>query len=340
MTPLSSNNYCKNLCRTLSVFCTLFTLMVGVNYGTARAQSAWPTQQPINLIVSYSPGGGTDLTARLLAPFLEKYLGNNARIVVVNRTGAGGAIGFSELARAKPDGYTIGFLNTPNLITIPIERESSFHWTDFDLLGNVVDDPGSFAINTTHSDIKTLDELAAFAKANPGKITVGTTGVGSDDHLAMLLFQRQTGAKLTHVPYKGSGSVRTAISGGEITMAAMNIGEISAYIKGGSPLRALGVMSEARADVAPHIPTFREQGYDIIMASLRGIGAPKGLPIDIRERLVRALAQAVADPEFSARAKEAFNPMRYLPPEEYRTLLRDTENLFQDFWKELPWSEN
>jgi len=339
MISFPSHTYRKNLHRARVAFCTIIALAIS-QFGTAYAQNTWPAQQPINLIVSYSPGGGTDITARILAPFLEKYLGNNARIVVVNRTGAGGAIGFAELARAKPDGYTIGFLNTPNLLTIPIEREAAFHWTDFDLLGNVVDDPGSFAVNTSHSNIKTLDELAAFAKENPGKITVGTTGVGSDDHLAMLLFQRLTGAKLTHVPYKGSGSVRTAISGGEIAMAAMNIGEISAYIKGGSPLRALGVMSEARADVAAHIPTFREQGYDIVMASLRGMGAPKGLPDDIRERLVRALAQAVQDPEFSAKAKEAFSPMRYLSPEAYRTLLHDTEILFQDFWQELPWSEN
>jgi len=338
MTSPSCVIHHKKICRALDVLCTIVTL-VAVNCGTALAQNTWPTQQPINLIVSYSPGGGTDLTARMLAPFLEKYLGNSARIVVVNRAGAGGAIGFAELARAKPDGYTIGFLNTPNILTIPIEREASFHWTDFDLLGNVVDDPGSFAVNTTHSAIKTLDELAGFAKANPGKITVGTTGVGSDDHLAMLLFQRLTGVKLTHVPYKGSGSVRTAISGGEITMAAVNIGEVSAYIKGGTPLRALGVMSEARADVAAHIPTFREQGYDIIMASLRGIAAPKGLSDDIREKLVRALAQAVRDPEFNSKAKEAFNPMRYLSPEEYRDLLHDTEILFQEFWQELPWSE-
>lgn len=155
-------------------------LTVGAGFGAAQAQGSYP-QHPINMIVSYGPGGGTDLTARALAPFIEKYLGNNARIVVLNRPGAGGAIGFSELARAKPDGYTIGFLNTPNLITIPIERKANYHWTDFDLLGNVIDDPDSFAVNTGNSDIKTLDELAAFAKANPGKVTVGTTGIGSDE---------------------------------------------------------------------------------------------------------------------------------------------------------------
>src|SRR3546814_15338497 len=97
------------------------------------AQAAYP-EHPINMIVSYGPGGGTDLVARALAPYIEKYLGKNARIVVVNRPGAGGEIGFAEVARAKPDGYTIGFLNTPNILTIPIQRKAQNHWTGFDLL--------------------------------------------------------------------------------------------------------------------------------------------------------------------------------------------------------------
>ena len=101
---------------------------------------------------------------------------------VAYRPGAGGAIGFTELTSAQPDGYTIGFINTPNVLTIPIERKSNFHWEKYDLLGNVVDDPGNFSV---HADtpIKNLAELVAYAKANPGAVTYGTTGIGSDDHL-------------------------------------------------------------------------------------------------------------------------------------------------------------
>jgi len=303
----------------------------------APAQAVYP-EHPINMVVSYGPGGGTDLVARALAPFIEKYLGNNARIVVLNRPGAGGAIGFGEIARAKPDGYTIGFLNTPNLITIPIEREAKYHWTDFDLIGNLIDDPDSFAVNAK-SNIKTLKDLAEYAKANPGKVTVGTTGIGSDDHLAMLLFEKATGTKMTHVPYKGAGEVRSAISSGEIMMAAMNIGEVMSYIKGGSPLVDLGVMAEGRSDIAPDLPTFKEQGYNIIMASLRGIGAPKGLPADVREKLVKAVEQAVNDPEFREQAKKMFAPIRYLAPAEYKAELEANEKMFKEFWSHTPWSE-
>nr|WP_233583152.1 tripartite tricarboxylate transporter substrate binding protein [Candidimonas sp. SYP-B2681] len=301
------------------------------------AQAAYP-ERPINMVVSYGPGGGTDLVARAIAPYIEKYLGNGARIVVLNRPGAGGAIGFGEVARAKPDGYTIGFLNTPNMITIPIERKSQFHWTDFDLIGNLIDDPDSFAVNSK-GNIKSLKDLVDYAKANPGKVTVGTTGVGSDDHLAMLLFQKGTGTKMTHVPYKGAGEVRSAISSGEIMVAAMNIGEVLAYIKGGSPMLDLGVMGEQRADLAPDLPTFKEQGHNIIMASLRGIGAPKGLPADVSAKLVGAVQQAVNDPGFRDQAKKLFVPLRYLPPSDYKAELEANEKLFKKFWEETPWSE-
>ncbi|PLC53378.1 3-phosphoglycerate dehydrogenase [Pollutimonas nitritireducens] len=312
-------------------------LAVSTTVALPAAHAAYP-EHPINMVVSYGPGGGTDLVARAIAPYIEKYLGNGARIVVLNRPGAGGAIGFGEIARAKPDGYTIGFLNTPNMLTIPIEREAKYHWTDFDLLGNLIDDPDSFAVKSD-GKIKSLKDLVAYAKANPGSVTVGTTGIGSDDHLAMLMFEKGTGTKMTHVPYKGAGEVRGAISSGEIMLAAMNIGEVQAYIKGGSPLLALGVMSDERTDLAPDLPTFKEQGHDIIMASLRGIGAPKGLPDDVSKKLVGAIQQAVNDPAFREQAQKLFAPLRYMGPADYKAELESDEKMFKQFWKDTPWAE-
>lgn len=302
------------------------------------AHAAYP-EHPISMIVSFGPGGGTDLVARALAPYIEKYLGNKARIVVVNRPGAGGEIGFAEVARGKPDGYTIGFLNTPNLLTIPIQRKAQYNWQGFDLIGNLIDDPDSFAINTTKHDFKTLDDLAKYAKEHPGEVTVGTTGNGSDDHLAMLAFQKAAGVQMLHVPYKGAGAVRTAISSGEITLAAMNIGEVKAYIDGGSPMRPLGVMSVDRSDIAPDLPTFKEQGYDIIMSSLRGIGAPKGLPADVREKLVEAVRKASEDPAFREQARKMFVPLRYLGPDAYTAELESNEIMFKQVWRDSPWSD-
>jgi len=300
------------------------------------AQAATYPSHPINFIVSYGPGGGTDLIARMMAPFLQKYLGSDSRIVVLNRPGAGGAIGFAELARAQPDGYTIGFINTPNLLTIPIEREASFTWKSFDLIGNVVDDPGAFAVLDT-SPIKTLADLTMYAKQKPGEATVGTTGTGSDDHLAMLQFARASGTKLTHVPYKGAGEVRGAVAGGEIMIGAINVGEVLQYKKGGTPLHFLGQMGAARSSALPDVPTFKEQGFDIELASLRGIAAPKGLPADVREKLVDALDKTMQDPEFQTKAREMFAPLRYLGPADYAKELATGEANFRKLWQEAPW---
>ena len=309
--------------------------VLGFMPGTGAA--AYP-EQPINMIVAYAPGGGTDLVARAIVPYIEKYLGGGARILVVNRPGAGGEIGFTALASAQPDGYTIGFINTPSLLTVPIERKTAFTWQSFDLLGNLVDDPDNFSVHGD-SPFKNLADLAAYAKANPGAVSVGTTGAGSDDHLAMLLFEKIAGVKMNHIPFKGASDVRTALAGKQIVVAAINVGEALQYAKGGTPMRNLGQMSQTRSMLAPDLPTFKEQGYDIELASLRGMAAPKGLPPAIRERLVKAVERAVNDPAFQAQAAKFFAPLRYLPPPKYEIELREAEKLFRQLWKEIPWMD-
>jgi len=301
------------------------------------AHAAYP-ERPITLIVAYPPGGGTDLVARALAPFVEKYLGGGAKIVVVNRAGAGGEVGFAALANSPADGYTIGFVNTPPLLTIPIERQAQFHWQRYDYIGNIIDDPCNFSVHA-ETPIKNLAELAAYAKAHPGEVTVGTTGIGSDDHIAMLKFERAAGVKMRHVPFKGSADVRAAIAGRQIMVAAINIGEALQYQKGGTALRNLVQMSPARTNLAPELATAREQGFDIEMSSLRGMAAPKGLPADIRQRLVAAVERAAADPEFQAQAVKFFAPLRYLGPAQYEAIVRDADLMYRAMWRDMPWAD-
>lgn len=308
-----------------------------VGMAPTAARAAYP-ERPINMIVAYAPGGGTDIIARVLAKYMEKYLGNNAAIVVQNKPGAGGAIGFGAVAAAAPDGYTIGFINTPNVLTVPIERKATFTWESFDLLGNVVDDPGNFSVHAD-SPYKTLGELAAYAKATPGAVSYGTTGIGSDDHLATMMFEKAAGVKMNHIPFKGAAEVHKAIASKQIVVAAMNIGEALQYAKGGTPLRNLGQMSVARTNLAPGLPTFKEQGFDIVMASLRGVAAPKGLPPAVREALVKALEKTVQDKEFQAQAASYFAPLRYLPPAQYAAELQNGDATFRALWKEMPWSD-
>jgi len=315
-----------------------FLIWILLTLASSGALAAWP-EKPITLIVAYPPGGGTDVVARAIAPFLEKYLGGGARVLVVNRSGAGGEVGMAAIANAPADGYTIGFVNTPPLMTIPIERQANFGSPQrFELLGNIIDDPCNFSVHVD-TPVKNLQELAAWARANPGKLTVGTTGVGSDDHLLLLMFERAAGVKMTHIPFKGSSEVRAAIMSKQIDVAAQNVGEALQSIRGGAAMRNLGQFGPARSNLAPDLPTGREQGFQFEMVALRGMAAPKGMPPEIVDRLVKAIAQSAADPEFQAQAVKVFAPLRYLTPAQFDAEVRAGEAQFKQLWKELPWSD-
>lgn len=301
------------------------------------SSAAYP-ERAITMIVAFSPGGGTDVVARALVPYLEKHIGGNAKIVILNRAGAGGDIGFAALAAAPADGYTIGFVNSPSFLALPLERPTKYTWQSFDLLGNVVDDPASFAVHAD-SPIKNLNDLAAFAKANPGALSVGTPGVGSPGHLAAIMFGKLAGAVVNHIPFKGAGDLRAPLAGKQIVLGAISIGESFQAIKGGVPLRILAQLSAARTTLAPDLPTAKEQGYPLVLSSLRGVAAPKGLPADIRERLAKALERAVADPEFQAKSLQYYAPLRYLSPAQFEATLREDDAQIRQLWKETPWSD-
>jgi tripartite-type tricarboxylate transporter receptor subunit TctC len=153
----------------------------------------------------------------------------------------------------------------------------------------------------------------------------------------MLKFEKSAGVKMNHIPFKGSSETRNAVIGKQIVVAAINVGEALQYLKGGSPIRCLGQMTVARSSMAPDWPTFREQGYDFEMASLRGIAAPKGLPPAIRERLAGAIERAAGDPALRVAAEKVFAPLRYLGPAAYADELRTAEAVFRQMWKETPW---
>lgn len=302
----------------------------------ALAQApAWP-DRPISMLVAYPAGGGTDVAARVLAKVMERILG--ASIVVVNRPGAGGEIGFTELARARPDGTTIGFINTPTIMTIPIERPGArFRLDDFATIANVVDDPSAVWVRPA-SPFKNVAELVAEAKKRPGTVSYGTSGVGSDDHLAILALERATGTKFLHIPFAGGAPVRTAAVSGQIDLAVVNIGEGVSDGRQGL-LRALGVMGPQRWEGAPDVPTFREQGFDIIESSMRGLAAPAAVPRPILDRLAEVTRQAMQDPEFLDSATKLLLPLRYLDPDAYRAELRRMDEGFKALWARHPWRD-
>lgn len=316
------------------LLCLLATLLICL---PSTGSAAYP-DRVINMIVAFVPGGGTDIVARAMVPFLEKHLGGNAKIVVVNRGGAGGDIGFAALASSPADGYTIGFINSPSVLTVVIERPGRYSWQSYDLLGNVVDDPASLAVHAD-SPIQNLADLAAFAKANPGALSFGTPGMGAPGHLAMLMFGKLAGASVNHIPFKGAGDVRAPLAGKQIMLGAISVGESLQALKGGVPLRILAQLSPARSTLAPDLATAGEQGYALELSSLRGLAAPKGLPPDIRERLVNAVARAAADPEFQTKAAQYYAPLRYLAPNAFSAALQEGEGQIRQLWKEMPWAD-
>ncbi len=315
-----------------------FRLAMALLFGPALA---WPAaaqgfpERSITLIVAFAPGGGTDVAARTLARFMERDLGQP--VVVVNRAGAGGEIGWAELARARPDGYTIGFTNTPNLLTVPIERAARFRFEDFAPIANIVDDPGGFWV-LADSPIRSLADLVEQARAKPGQVSYGTTGVGSDDHLAMLALQRLTGTQFLHVPFGGSSQVRTALLSKQLALAVVNMGEGIADWRQGL-IRPLGQMAPARWENAPEVPTFRELGFDVVEGSLRGVGAPAGVPREVLDRLALSVRRAVDHPDFRAAAVQQSLPLRYLGPDEYRAELLALKAAYERLWAQHPWKE-
>lgn len=301
---------------------------------TSPTRAEFPSQ-PIEIVVPFDAGGGTDIMARIFAEHMEKKLGSP--VVVVNRPGAGGEIGMSEVAEATPDGHKLIILNTPNVLTIPTERDARFTHESFELLGTIADDPGTLSVHE-ESDISSIEELVAAAKANPGEITYGTAGVGSAGHIAVMLFENEADVSLRHVPYAGSSAVRTGLLSRDIQVATANLGEALTFAEG-QPWRILGVMASERVAAAPDLPTFAEKGMPIIAGSLRGLGAPKGTPEDVLAKLRETTASVMADPEFLEASKRANVPIRFLDHEAHAATLREGAESISALWAKNPWNQ-
>ncbi|MFD1627613.1 tripartite tricarboxylate transporter substrate binding protein [Azospirillum griseum] len=310
-------------------------LLIGALASLPLAARAEYPDHPITMIVAYGAGGQTDITARSLAPFIEKHLGNGARVITVNKPGAGGEIGFAALADAKPDGYTIGFINTPTIQTIPIERRARFTLDRLTPLVNIIEDPGVIIVRND-SPYKTLSDLVNHAKANPLKVSIASTGVGSDDHLAILALQRQSKAQFLHIPFTTSIDNYRSMLNGNTAASATNIAEALRGVQS-DPVRVLGIMATARSPMAPSVPTFQELGYNIVMGSMRGLAAPQGLPDEIKTKLVDAIFKAANDPGFRKVAEETFQPLHILEPNEFTVELHRGDDEFRQLWTEAPW---
>lgn len=291
----------------------------------APAPAAPFPQKPLSLIVPYGAGGGTDITARILATFLEKELGQPVN--VVNVTGGGGWNGWGQLATSKPDGYTIGYVNVPNIfqgyLSPQMRGKRKENLESFALIRNHVSDPCMWAVKGD-SRFKTLKELLDYAKANPDKVSFAAHGVGGDDHLALLRVMKATGAKFRVINNESTTISVTQILGGHVDVIGANVSEVFNQEKKGE-LRVLGVMADSRSEFLKHIPTFKEQGVDVSMSVSRGIAAPKETPKEILDILAAALTKASQNPEHIKKARELGLAMDPLVGAEYQKFMKGEE---------------
>ena len=259
------------------------------------AQQAFPTK-PIRLIVGFAPGGGTDIVARAIAPKMSEILGQS--VIVENKSGAAGTIAADQIAKANPDGYTllVGHSNSNAiapfvLSSVPYNPATDF--TPITYLGYV---PNVLVVKAS-LPVNTVAQLISLAKANPGQMTYGSSGIGSTQHLAGALFAKIAGIELNHVPYKGSGQAIIDLLGGQITMNFDTLPPNLQQIKEGS-LKALAISTPKRLSILPNVPTFNEvgiTGFDV--TNWYSIMGPKGMDSAVVNKIDQAIKAAMADPQ-------------------------------------------
>ena len=304
----------------------LFSMLIvaGSLWGAslAGAQTVNYPTKPVILQVPWPAGGSTDIGARIVAAIAEKKM--RQPIVVTNRVGAGSQIGLTETARAKPDGYFLGFASLPALNTIVLdpERKALFDLNNLVFIINQVIDPGIIWAKGD-SPYKTLKDLIEDARKRPGEIRAATTGILGDDHLAILMLEEAAKIKFRIVHFDGGAHVFTAVLGGQVDVAFGNIGDIGTKLKG-TPIRILMVMDPQRSKFVPDIPTTAELGFpNIISSSSRGIFGPAGIPDPILKKVQAVFLEAIKDPEHMDKMDKAALAVRPLVGEEYKKYVSD-----------------
>lgn len=299
----------------LFFFVLLFILTLGSLTSSGLCAERYP-DRPIQFIVSNVAGATMDVSARILATELEKVLGTT--IVVVNKPGAASVVGTDAAVRAKKDGYTIAITGSSGLTYVPITSPESVQYDpakDLEFLGLYYYFPNTITVRSD-SPWKNFPEFVDYAKKNPGKIRVSTTGVASGPHFAVEMIQAITGAQLTHVPFKGGESVVTALLGGHVEATSDNIQKLKPHVDAGK-LRFL-LITTKMSDF-PDIPTITEFGYKQgLLTSWFGIFGPAGIPEDVKKILVPAIEKAVKN------VKSKIDPMgnltEYKPPMEFKKM--------------------
>ncbi|MDN5506589.1 MAG: tripartite tricarboxylate transporter substrate binding protein [Comamonas sp.] len=292
-------------------------------------------ERPVSVIIAYGAGGNTDVGARILFPKVEQALG--ATLNIINRPGGGGWVGWTQMLNAKSDGYTLGYINTPNLTTGYLDPHYKRKATldDFDLIANHVTDYGVISINKDETRFTNIQELVEYAKSNT--LTASTTGANGDDHIAMLKMNQKFATQFVPVHTTGTAEQRAALQGGHVDVSFSNVGDTNLAHKGGD-LAIIAVMAPERSSFIPDVPTLSESGFpDVVSWSARGIAAPKGLSEEQLASLREAFIAGLNDPEHLAKMKEMGLQVDIRTGDDYRAMLLEEENGIRELSELLGW---
>jgi tripartite-type tricarboxylate transporter receptor subunit TctC len=308
------------------IITSLIALILCFNIVAAKAE--YP-DKPITYVISFNPGGESDITARLQEKHLEEALG--VPVNITHKPGGGGAVAWSEFQRtAKPDGYQLIGVNIPHIIGQPLQRKDAGYKTDgFSLIMWFHFTPNALIVHKD-SEFKTVKDLVDFAKKNPKVITVGGSGTYSANHLETLRLEREAGIQLTYIPHTGTGPLVPAVLGGHLT-SIMNYSMLGVQLKENT--RVLAVASEDRVPFLPDAPTFREQGYDIVGGAFRGVAAPLGTPEEIVDKLAQAFTKV--NKIIAAKQEPLGFVMTYATGDKAQALVEQMKKAYGDVFRDI-----
>ena len=310
-----------------------FLLAVFFLTGASLGQSAkdFPTK-PINLIVPFKAGGGTDIGTRIVAKYAEKYLGKP--IIIKNVEGGGSEVGVSQTIRSKPDGYTVGGYNSASIILTTMRKASYHPLNDIEPICLVVSDPRLFAVRADDARFKDAKDFIQFAKQNPGKLTIGTSGAGTSGHLSILALNKSAQIEAKPVHFTGAGESKAAFLGGHIVAVAQTYGEVFTMVKE-KKAKVIAIAMDERIRELPDVPTFKEIGLDLVISSNRGIAGPKGMPKEIVDKIAESFKKASDEKEYMKEMDNMGLPVKFLGPAEFGKLAKQEFDWYSVFTKEL-----
>jgi tripartite-type tricarboxylate transporter receptor subunit TctC len=283
------------------------------------AAQTWPSR-PVHIVAAFAPGGGVDITARLIGQWLADRLGQN--FVVDNRPGAGGNIGTEAVVNAPPDGYTLLLATLPNAVNATLYEKLNFNFIrDIAPIAGIIRVPMVILLHPS-VPARTVPEFIAYAKANSGKVNMASAGTGSAPHMAGELFNYMAGTRMVHVPYRGQGPALTDLLGGQVQVLFATTPGTTDYIRTGQ-LRGLAVTTASRAKVLPELPTVGDfvPGYEA--SQWYGLAAPAKTPVAIVDRLNKEINAALADPKMNARLADLGGEPLAGSPAEFGKLIAD-----------------